>query len=135
MIRAGSPGIGVEGDVESLVDGREQVHRLPSSAAARGALVPLRQRGRGSAHAGEASAPGHRRSPPPRSLLQRPRGGHRSTATGSGGIRDRTAELSSHRETEVGGILGETAAAVFCFSTSSALRVTWADKNPLTMRD
>jgi hypothetical protein len=58
--------------------------------------------------------------------------GRRGPEAGAG-----IAQLSCRRETEVGGILGETAAAaaVPCFSTSSAVRVTWADKNPLTMRD
>jgi hypothetical protein len=37
---ARSPGVGVEGDVERLVDGREQVHRLPS----RSSLLRLRRR-------------------------------------------------------------------------------------------
>lgn len=106
---ARSPGVGVEGDVERLVDGREQVHRLPS----RSSLLRLRRRP--SAPAGQAPASDLRRPapPPPRHLPQRLRG-HRHPRSG---VR---AELRSPGSREWERLLDKQLTLLLCSACTSS---------------
>ena len=111
--------------MERLVDGREQVHRLPSS---RSPLLRLRHRCP-RAPAGEAPPPDLRRpAPPPPHLPQRPRG-HRPPRTE---ISEQSCAVRSPDSREWEQFLGKQLTLLllaYCHCVLDPhLRATWRDK-------